>query len=170
MIYYIYKITLLKGSLSGKYYFGQHRTKNINDGYAGSGRIIKDYYKKYGKIEGVTYIKKIINFYNSETELNKAEELIIGDKYVSDLLCINIRPGGKQQQKSGCGKKGYKLSEETKQKMKLAKQKMTDETKKKIGEWRLGKTFKPHTEATKLKISKSMKKHFEIQNEKTEGE
>lgn len=33
--YYTYKITLLKGSLAGHYYYGQHRTSNLNDGYAG---------------------------------------------------------------------------------------------------------------------------------------
>lgn len=62
---YTYKITCLKGSLAGHYYFDQHRTNNINDGYIGSGRIIGDYYKKYGKIEHQTYIKEIIAFYNS---------------------------------------------------------------------------------------------------------
>ena len=57
--FYIYKITLIKGSFAGHYYFGQHRTNNLNDGYAGSGRILLNYYEKYGKIEGVTYVKEI---------------------------------------------------------------------------------------------------------------
>ena len=60
MFRYTYKITLLNGSLAGHYYFGQHSTDDLNDGYAGSGRLVTDYYKKYGKIEHQTYIKEII--------------------------------------------------------------------------------------------------------------
>lgn len=94
--YYTYKITLLKGSLAGHYYYGQHRTNNLNDGYAGSGKVIKDYFKKYDKIEHQTYIKEIISFYNSLEELNKAEFELIGDKYNTDPLCLNLKAGGNQ--------------------------------------------------------------------------
>ena len=42
----IYKITCLKGGKDwkGKFYIGQHTTSNINDGYAGSGTKIREYY------------------------------------------------------------------------------------------------------------------------------
>lgn len=92
--YYTYKITCLKGSLKNHYYFGQHRTENLNDGYCGSGTLIQDYYKKYGAIENVTYIKEILNFYSNINELNNAEFNLIGDKYENDELCINLRTGG----------------------------------------------------------------------------
>lgn len=105
--YYTYKITLLKGSLAGNYYFGQHITSDLNDNYAGSGRKVKDYYKKYGKIEGVTYVKQILAFYNNLDELNRAEFDLIADRYENDTRCLNLRAGGKQ-----CG-----VSEETKLKM-----------------------------------------------------
>lgn len=118
MFYYTYKITLLKGSLAGHYYYGQHRTKNLNDNYAGSGRIIVDYFKKYGKIEHQTYIKETIAFYNSQDELNVAEYELIGDKYESDDMCLNLVCGGWQaggdseitrKRKSEAAKKrGYK--------------------------------------------------------------
>ena len=62
MIYYVYKITLLKGSLAGAYYIGQHRTKKMNDGYAGSGTILRNYYKVYGEKNGETYTKEIIRY------------------------------------------------------------------------------------------------------------
>ena len=107
MFYYTYKITLLKGSLAGHYYYGQHRTNNLNDGYAGSGKIIKDYYKKYGKIEHQTYIKEFIAFYNNEDELSQAEKDLIGDKYITDNLCINLKQGGTNIP-SGGGKIGNK--------------------------------------------------------------
>lgn len=77
--YYTYKIILLKGSLAGKYYYGQHSTDDIRDHYAGSGKILQKYYKKYRAVEGVTYTKEILKFYNGPEELNKAENVLIGD-------------------------------------------------------------------------------------------
>lgn len=94
--YYIYKIVLLKGSLAGKYYYGQHSTNSLQDNYAGSGSILKDYYKKYRRIEGITYTKEILKFYNDQDELNKAEEILIGDLWETDPNCLNKKPGGNQ--------------------------------------------------------------------------
>lgn len=91
--YYTYKITLLNGSLAGHYYYGKHITDDLEDGYAGSGKIVKSYYKKYGKIEHQTYIKEIIAFYNNDEELNKAEKDLIGAhkrKYNEDGSYIYI--------------------------------------------------------------------------------
>lgn len=129
MFYYTYKITLLKGSLAGHYYYGQHRTNNLNDGYCGSGRIIKDYFKEYDKIEHQTYIKEIISFYNSLEELNRAEFELIGDKYKTDPLCLNLIAGGSQ----------IGISEETRKKMsnsakKRKRQPCSEETKNKLKE------------------------------------
>ena len=94
--YYTYKITLLKGSLKDHYYLGQHQTRKLDDKYAGSGRLLVDYFKKYGKIEGETYVKEIIAFYNDKNELNKAEYELIGDKYKTDTMCLNLKSGGNQ--------------------------------------------------------------------------
>ena len=62
--FYTYKIILLKGSLAGKYYYGQHKTNRLNDSYAGSGKIIKAYFKKYGAVVNDTYIKEITSRIN----------------------------------------------------------------------------------------------------------
>lgn len=131
MIYYVYKITLLKGSLSGKYYIGQHRTKNINDGYAGSGTILLNYYKALGCIEGETYTKEIIQYCSSISELNKAEMTLIADKYDTDSDCINLIAGGR-----GKG--------------------ISTETRKKLSEANRGRVI---TEDAKKKISQSLKGH-----------
>lgn len=90
MIYrYIYKITCTAGSFKDKFYFGQHTTTNLDDGYKGSGRKIKDYYKKYPN----DFIKEIIAFYDSEEELNQAEYDIIL-QWLDNDKCLNIHRGG----------------------------------------------------------------------------
>lgn len=124
---YTYKITLLKGSLAGHYYYGQHRTDNLNDGYAGSGRKIKDYFKHYEKIEGVTYVKEILHFYNDIKELNQAEYDLIGDKYKTDPMCLNLKSGGNQ----------CEYSEETLNKFK--NREFTSDMRKKMSDKKKGK-------------------------------
>lgn len=131
---YTYKITLLKSTLANHYYYGRHKTDNINDGYCGSGVIIKNYFKKYGAIEGVTYEKEIVAFYNNEDELNKAEKELIGDKYDTDQLCLNLCVGGTwgELSEESCKKisdalKGRVFSDDTIEKMKkAAKQRFID--------------------------------------------
>lgn len=161
--YYTYKITLLKGSLAGHYYYGQHRTDNLNDGYAGSGRKIKNYYKKYGKIEHQTYIKEIISFYNNENELNQAEKDLIGDKYKTDELCLNLIPGG-----TGKGRnKGYKHSIETRQKMSISQKgkHLSKETKEKLSKSRIGKFSGTRSEETRKKMSEAAKNRKPVSEE-----
>lgn len=88
---YIYKITCTNGSFKDKFYYGQ-RTTDIDpykDEYKGSGKKLIDYYKKYPN----DYIKEIIAFYNTASELNKAEYDII-HPYINDDNCLNLREGG----------------------------------------------------------------------------
>lgn len=88
IIYYIYKIHFLRVFPSGRYYIGKHKHLGSlnNDKYTGSGNFCKAYFKKYGKKEGITYIKEILEINPSEEINNEREELLIGDKYKTDPL------------------------------------------------------------------------------------
>lgn len=95
--HYIYKITCLCGNLKDHYYIGKHSTIKddpIDDNYYGGGVIINKYYEKYPPVLGVTITKEIIEF-NSSVEENKVrEEEVIGDKWLTDPLCLNRKKGG----------------------------------------------------------------------------
>lgn len=93
---YIYKITCTNGSLKNHFYYGKHTTKNINDNYKGSGVLLKDYYKTYPN----DYIKEIISFYNTPSELNKAEFDII-NSVLGTEMCLNLNIGGAGGSKKG---------------------------------------------------------------------
>lgn len=96
-IHYIYKITFLCGELENRYYLGK-RTYNgtdiLKDKYCGSGNFCKLYFKKYGIIEGETYIKEIIEINNSREDNKNREVLIVGNLWETDPLCMNQRCGG----------------------------------------------------------------------------
>lgn len=72
-IHYIYKIHFLCGFPTGRYYIGKHTGKKVTEKYAGSGNFCFAYYKKYGKIEGETYIKEILEI-NPSAEINNQRE------------------------------------------------------------------------------------------------
>lgn len=171
--FYIYKITLIKGSFAGYYYFGQHRTNNLNDGYAGSGRILLNYYEKYGKIEGVTYVKEIIKFFDTLEELNQGEIDLIGDKYKTDEYCLNLRAGGNQngfsdevrerisKNHKGGRPKGFTFNQNKDAKLKIGKAKKNikqscEHIQKRI-QSKIDSGNSKHSEETKQKISNSKK-------------
>lgn len=146
MIYYIYKICPLKGSLAGKYYIGQHRTENMNDGYVGSGTILRNYYKVYGAKEGETFTKEILQFCSSISELNAAEQAFISDSYETDPNCINLIAGGNGR--------GY--SQETRRRISEANKgrEINEEYRKKISQTLMGH---PVPEETRRLISEKVK-------------
>lgn len=88
VIHYIYKITC---KISNKYYLGMHSTTDINDGYMGSGRILKRSIKKYGE---ENHIKEILGFYESRELLIEAEKSAITLEVLRDKNSMNIMIGG----------------------------------------------------------------------------
>lgn len=130
---YIYKITCLEGSWKGKFYYGQHTTDYLSDGYFSSGKKINDYRKKYPH----GYLREIISFHNSEEELNKAEYDII-HPCLGTEMCLNLKEGGKFGN----------YTEEAKLNMKINRKNKTP--------WNKGK---PWTEDVKLKIKENSSHH-----------
>ena len=89
MYYYIiYKIINLSNN---KYYIGKHKTKNIEDGYLGSGITLKNAIKKYGQ---ENFIKQILFIMETEHEMNIKERELVNEQVVSDPLSYNMRIGG----------------------------------------------------------------------------
>lgn len=85
MHYIVYKITNI---INGKFYIGKHQTKDLNDGYLGSGTLIRKAIKKYGK---ENFEKEILFVFDNEAEMNaKEKELVI----ISEMS-YNLCEGGK---------------------------------------------------------------------------
>lgn len=150
MKHIVYKTT---NTINGKYYIGKHsQESNEFDGYLGSGLHLKRAITKYGKDK---FIRETLGEYDSDTQAYLAEITIMGDDWETDPLCYNMSAGG-----YGLGK-GFKMSEETKHKMKYRRPGYThsDETRKKISEAQIGEKNHmygvKHTQENKNKISKA---------------
>lgn len=87
---YIYKITI---EVNGEefYYIGKCESGNLN--YAGSGIILKRYYKKYGK--NIIKSKEILYETNDKKDLAQAEKrFILENNAVEDKRFLNLTYGG----------------------------------------------------------------------------
>ncbi len=86
--HYLYKTTNL---INNKFYIGLHSTYNLDDGYLGSGLMLRRSVIKYGvenfKIE-------FIKFFENREELINAEKEIVDDILINENLCMNLKPGG----------------------------------------------------------------------------
>ena len=97
---YIYKITLP----NGKFYFGKKESQKVLDYYWGSGRYIKDWFKKHFNkkscdcpsefVKG-SGVKREIIFWASNREcLKTMEKIVIGNLWKNNPDCVNMCEGG----------------------------------------------------------------------------
>ena len=86
--HYLYKVTNI---INGEYYIGRHSTDNLKDGYMGSGTRLRRSFKKYGKSN---FIKEILYYSRTFTELVLLEESYINSELLGDNKCLNLTVGG----------------------------------------------------------------------------
>lgn len=149
--------------INWKYYFGIHSTDDLNDGYLGTGKLIKRAIKFHGK---ESFHLTIIQDYPTRKEASDHEKLAVTMFQVEDENCYNIKTGGDNEctyimtdehRRKLCGRTGNKnpnfgkkLSEETKKKIseKNTGRIVSIETRKKMSERQLGENH--HTSGKTL--------------------
>jgi hypothetical protein len=88
VFYTIYKIT---NKINGKIYIGKHQTKDLNDGYMGSGKHLRRAITKYG----IDNFKKEILFkFSNENEMNTKEAELVTEEFCLREDTYNLCPGG----------------------------------------------------------------------------
>ena len=152
-MYCIYKITNL---INGKTYIGQHKYKDLNDSYMGSGIHIKRAIRKYG----IENFKKEILYSNIQYKetVDDMERFAIAKERAIGKAEYNIADGGE-----GGGCKGYHHTEEARKRISEANKgrHLSEEIKRKISEAKKGKPNgnkgKPKSLEHKRKIGKAHK-------------
>ncbi len=162
--YFLYKTTNL---INGKYYYGMHSTKKLDDGYLGSGKYLRRSIIKYG-IENFKI--EIIEFFDNREDLCIAEKNIITEAVLIDENCMNLKPGGfggfsKEQQIKNAVKSNEKqklLRESNEDWVKKYSENQSVSQKKVYEDGRRDKFYfydwngKKHKEETKYKISNKL--------------
>lgn len=88
-MFYIYRIT---NNMNGKTYIGQHKYKNLNDDYMGSGILLHKAFKKYGK---ENFSKEILySRIQLQETADSMEKLTIAKERKSGKAEYNIDAGG----------------------------------------------------------------------------
>lgn len=70
---------------------GVHSTQNLDDGYLGSGKVLRRAIKKYG-IENFT--KKILEYFDNVDDLLRRESEIVNETFIQRSDTYNIKLGG----------------------------------------------------------------------------
>ena len=86
--HYLYKIV---NTANNKFYYGIHSTRNLDDGYSGSGTILQKAYDKWGYDNFKMYVLE--QFATREQLINKERD-IVNAELLADPNCYNLILGG----------------------------------------------------------------------------
>ena len=159
MINYFYKIT---NKINNKFYFGVHKTNNLNDGYFGSGKRLFYAISKYGRDN---FEKEILECFDTYKEALDFEAEIVDEILVLNDNCYNLRKGGnggftKEESSRGAQTmlskvwQDDKFIERNKERMKNLVIRLRKEGKIKPPDW----TGLRHSDETKRKIGETNSK------------
>lgn len=99
--HYLYKTTNL---INGKFYVGVHSTSDLNDGYLGSGLVLRRSIRKYGE---ENFKIEFLEFFEDKEKLFEKEKEVVNMDLIKNPLCMNLKQGGiggwsiEQQSKNG---------------------------------------------------------------------
>ena len=128
LVHTIYKVTNL---INNHFYIGQHQTKNLDDDYLGSGKLIRGAIKKFGR---ENFIKEILFVFDTKEEMNSKEKELVNLQLVENKTCYNMALGGT----GGPIGLGSKRSDESRKLMSDVRlgMKFTEKHKEKFYNWR----------------------------------
>ena len=131
MIHYIYKLV----HTNGRYYIGRHSTKNLEDGYMGSGKWPRSVKNKQ------ELSKEILSYHTSLAALMLAEKALLTE-HVGKPSCMNFN-------NNAVGFASGSLNPAKTEKEKLRKSKIVGDLNPMFG--------RSHTNSAKLKMSEDRK-------------
>lgn len=84
----IYKIT---NKINSKIYIGAHKTKNLDDGYMGSGKYLKSSIKKHGLDN---FYKKVLFVFETVESMYAKEAELVNEEFLAEANTYNLKLGG----------------------------------------------------------------------------
>lgn len=88
MYYTIYKIS---NKINGKIYIGSHKTKNLDDGYMGSGKYLNYAQEKHGE---ENFEKEILFIFDTPELMYAKEAELVNAEFIAEENTYNIKIGG----------------------------------------------------------------------------
>lgn len=88
MYYTVYKTT---NKINGKVYIGCHKTKNLDDGYLGSGKYLNRAIEKHGRD---SFTKEILFVYDNVHDMKAKEAELVNQDFLAEENTYNLKLGG----------------------------------------------------------------------------